>query len=801
MLKSIQRLVALLLTGVVLSAPLAAQQKRQNPPRKPAPAEVAEPVPTFDSLLAADSYKVYSEVRNVGALIHSPALDELLDPLMKLVGPAKEFETLRKWLKTHADALVGSRMMAASWPSRPSLPFVLMAIEFSSPEEAKKFFPELRDFIPKLVAKPASAESTVVVANPMRVDVARTTSEPETVQPTPRQVPSSGDNPTAPAPPPFHLRQVGSLVLISPTPVELRELRPRGSLPLEEDQNFNLARNRFASEPLFVFVDLKSIEKEEKTQREKWENEERKRVEAEAANPPPPPKVEPTPDPELMTNIPSPEEPSPTLGSAPPPAMPAADLPRPDTSSTATLSGGPPEDVGPVFPSLGLLLSGGQTKWPEALGASLVIEGDAYIVRTLIVNNTENKNNAVPFLPFLVPGPAIVPAAASVFPANTDLFVSASLDYSQIYEEMLKAVANADAMARRYSRAMPARAGQPPESPFAYYEKKLGLKIKDDLLPLLGNEIALALPRRKAEAATDQKTPPKPVRPPEPIPVLAIAVKDREAVKRLIPKIIQALGFKGAELIAQTERKESTEITSYAGYFAYAFVDDFLVLSPDATETRRVVDAYLSHQTLASDTTFKNFTRWQSRQVLGQVYIAPSVVEQYTTGAFRGPAAGDNFAELLTRVSPVIDPMTYSLLNDGVGPLHELHVPKNLVQLIAAGVGASQAKPTPLQANEGMARNTLYSIVYSQQDFKTTNGNYATLDQLISKSFVNKEMVENHGYSFLVSVSGNAFEAVAVPIEYGRTGRLSFFIDESGILRGGDHGGGAATASDDPVNY
>ena len=186
--------------------------------------------------------------------------------------------------------------------------------------------------------------------------------------------------------------------------------------------------------------------------------------------------------------------------------------------------------------------------------------------------------------------------------------------------------------------ACPPARGQPPESPFAYYEKKLGLKIKDDLLPLLGNEIAVALPRRKAEVATDQKTQPKPGEANrELIPVVAIAVKDREAVKRLIPKIIQSLGFKGAELIAHTERRESTEITSYAGLFAYAFIDEFLVLSPDAAETRRMVDAYLSHQTLASDTTFKNSTRWQSRQVLGQVYIAPSMVEQYTTGVVARP--------------------------------------------------------------------------------------------------------------------------------------------------------------------
>ena len=36
--------------------------------------------------------------------------------------------------------------------------------------------------------------------------------------------------------------------------------------------------------------------------------------------------------------------------------------------------------------------------------------------------------------------------------------------------------------------------------------------------------------------------------------------------------------------------------------------------------------------------------------------------------------------------------------------------------------------------------------------------------------------------------------------DHRRTGKLSFFIDESQVLRGGDHGGSAATFSDQPVD-
>ena len=92
------------------------------------------------------------------------------------------------------------------------------------------------------------------------------------------------------------------------------------------------------------------------------------------------------------------------------------------------------------------------------------------------------------------------------------------------------------------------------------------------------------------------------------------------------------------------------------------------------------------------------------------------------------------------------------------------------------------------------------SVAGGEAAFKSDGGNYGTLEELVKRSFVSKDLIENYGYRFDVIVSGNSFQATAVPIEYGKTGRLSFFIDESGVLRGGDHGGGAATSLDDPLD-
>ena len=157
-------------------------------------------------------------------------------------------------------------------------------------------------------------------------------------------------------------------------------------------------------------------------------------------------------------------------------------------------------------------------------------------------------------------------------------------------------------------------------------------------------------------------------------------------MRRLIPKLIESFGLKGASLLAQTEKRDDTEITSYAGVFSYAFVGNFLVLSPDPAATRHVVDSFLNHQTLSSNSHFRNTIRWQPRQVLGQVYVAPDLVERYFPIAMTGAPGNDKLRDFLSRLSPVLDPVSYALTNDGLGPLHELHVPRNMLMLLVAGL-------------------------------------------------------------------------------------------------------------------
>ena len=93
------------------------------------------------------------------------------------------------------------------------------------------------------------------------------------------------------------------------------------------------------------------------------------------------------------------------------------------------------------------------------------------------------------------------------------------------------------------------------------------------------------------------------------------------------------------------------------------------------------------------------------------------------------------------------------------------------------------------------------TIAVAEATYQATkeDGRFGSLEELIAANLLSRDMLQKYGYRIELSVSGKGFEATAVPIIYGESGRLSYFIDETSVLRGGDHGGSAATIADQPV--
>jgi Domain of unknown function (DUF4878) len=87
-----------------------------------------------------------------------------------------------------------------------------------------------------------------------------------------------------------------------------------------------------------------------------------------------------------------------------------------------------------------------------------------------------------------------------------------------------------------------------------------------------------------------------------------------------------------------------------------------------------------------------------------------------------------------------------------------------------------------------MTRISLAQVVYSQGH----NGQFGNTAELITAGLIPKDIegAESTGYRFQIirSADGKSWYATAEPAQYGRTGRLSFYLDASGV-RSGDAGG------------
>jgi Cys-tRNA synthase (O-phospho-L-seryl-tRNA:Cys-tRNA synthase) len=101
-------------------------------------------------------------------------------------------------------------------------------------------------------------------------------------------------------------------------------------------------------------------------------------------------------------------------------------------------------------------------------------------------------------------------------------------------------------------------------------------------------------------------------------------------------------------------------------------------------------------------------------------------------------------------------------------------------------------------SDEKLAIDQLRNIHRAQQLYHGEKGRYATMAELIDQGTIISRDPSHH-YRFTITANENSYECVTVPQAYGTDGRYSYFIDDSGVVRGADHKGGPATATDPNV--
>ncbi len=110
---------------------------------------------------------------------------------------------------------------------------------------------------------------------------------------------------------------------------------------------------------------------------------------------------------------------------------------------------------------------------------------------------------------------------------------------------------------------------------------------------------------------------------------------------------------------------------------------------------------------------------------------------------------------------------------------------------------------------EARARSILRNIHSAEATYQATagNGSYGTLQQLIQQSLITASLASGilDGYEFRIRIDNGGrneaptFAATATPMRFPRTGAFSYYIDETGVLRGANKYGLEAEPSDQPI--
>lgn len=856
-----RRTLAPLLTTIALSLSLVFAQQPKPAPKPAAPKPTTDQNVsdiTLDTLFAADSYAVYGEMRGVGQYVSSEEFKQMLGPLRLPGTVPPELNQLIDFITAHAEILSDARIAFGAMAVRDGLPNVVAAVELSSTEDAQKLEPQLRGFVADYYdaqsgdeGAGAAVKVTTTVATKQSATLgASTTVAAEgagsragrrraRLQSRAERAERAGEAQAAVAP--VFIKRAGSLVVMADKQFTFKKLHgASGAQALLDEPGFQAARARLASDTLFLYFNTTRMNRSTQRQTDEYERQRKLAEAAEAkANPndaatnmnsrimnsnvtvvvsnsnrnsndAPPAELSPEKKAELEAEINiNLEEHNAAL----------EEYKREQAAEEEKLKSQPgyaeekqrQERQREFDRQLQRLVfndspTGGT--WAESIGVGASIQGDEIVVRALFVNDSEDQMpRPIPFMPILLSGPQVAPEAASVVPADADIFASASLDLPQMYDYVASVFKIFDLAA--------GAAGEQDkqglfESQVSAFEKDNKFRIREDLLSSLGNEIALVMPSdflgvrrgrkapRGAPADGSNNDPSKQ----EPqgfasSPVVIVSLSDKKALQELLPRALEAVGVKGVSAQQLIEKRGDVEVLTFTQASA-AFIGNYLVMS-DPQTMRWVIDAYNKRETLANSDEFKRAAGWQPRQLLGQVYVSNALLKDTFGDVYKSIDDIDDqeLKSFLSRLDPNPGAVTHTLTKEGNGLLHELHVPKNLLTLISASSVVIQ-KTATLRTNEAMATYALYRIVSAELDAKEKGG-YVSLDELKNSKRL-EEMPELEGYEIRLTTSGEHFEITATPTDYPKQGRRSFFIDETSVLRGADLGGKTATASTDPVN-
>lgn len=322
------------------------------------------------------------------------------------------------------------------------------------------------------------------------------------------------------------------------------------------------------------------------------------------------------------------------------------------------------------------------TPYALALGGSL--QGDATTIRALMIFNTKQGASSI-FEIFGFGSSATLtgqPVAASFASPDAEIFVDCALDWEKLFEGVQSIVERIAASAQPESR-LPSGGAQSLDL-FAMVEASLGFSIKNDLLPTLGNEVAVSLSGVDGFAASfaQSGSPKAAVRKPVfPRFMLMVALKDPAKFEKLMTRLISK---EGAASFSRSAHRNATIF--YNKDIAFAVTNNFFMLSGSAMSIRRAMDAHALGNSLAASADYRAAIGTPRRAIV-QAYISPNVSNLlYESILSEAAKSNPSFKELARKTAQTSSPVGITITPDSDGLMMELRVPTSLTFMALASL-------------------------------------------------------------------------------------------------------------------
>jgi len=328
----------------------------------------------------------------------------------------------------------------------------------------------------------------------------------------------------------------------------------------------------------------------------------------------------------------------------------------------------------------GMLAGLGTRPYAVAMGGSL--QGDAMTVRALMLFSPNQRGDSLfGMLGSFTSATQIGQSVAANYAApDADIFVDLMLDWDKLYDSIqsvLGMIANAQS-----NGSNQANSAQSADL-FAMAEASLGFSIKNDLIPTLGNEVAVSLSgfdsfMRSIKTAATQ-------RPSAPRFMLMVALKDPARFEKLIAKLASQ---NGSQTLARVVYRNAA--ISYSKSVAYTITNKFFMIGGSVNDIRRAMDAHALGTSLASTADYRAAVG-PARQTTLQAYLSSNLSNKlYESVLAEAAKSNPALKEFAPKTAQMRSPIGLAMLPDSDGVMMEMRVPTGLTFMALAYLATSK---------------------------------------------------------------------------------------------------------------